>query len=67
MDLLLVLTMLLPHHSDLVLLRRGLKFLTNFAVEVRYPGQNATKRQGKSAFRWVGRVRDRCRTALGIR
>jgi HEPN domain-containing protein len=49
-NLTLVLDRLLPHHSELISLRRGLKFLNLFAVEIRYPGENATKRQGQSAF-----------------
>lgn len=58
---------LLPHHARLRSLRRGLLFLTNFAVEPRYPGDNTTKRQAASALRWAGRVRDVCRTLLGVR
>src|SRR4051812_33584276 len=34
--------LLLPHHSSLRPLKRGLIFLTAFAVETRYPGENAT-------------------------
>ncbi len=62
-----LLTPLLPHHPTLRLLRRGLNFLTNFAVNPRYPGKNTTKRQAASALRWGGRVRDACRTLLGMR
>jgi HEPN domain-containing protein len=57
---------LLPHHSRLRPLRRGLVFLTNFAVEPRYPGDNTTKRQAASALRWTGKVRNACRTILGV-
>ena len=35
-------------------LRRGLLFLSNFAVVPRYPGEN-TSRQATSALRWAGR------------
>ena len=42
-------------------------FLTDFAVEYRYPGDNASKRQAQAALRWAGRVRDACRALLGIR
>ena len=31
-----------PHHPRLRSLRRGLLFLTNFAVEPRYPGDNTS-------------------------
>ena len=35
----------------------GLRFLTDFAVDTRYPGDNATKWQAKAAVRWAKRVR----------
>lgn len=66
-DLNALLTLLLPHHSAFTTLRRGLGFLTGFAVEVRYPGENATKRQAVSAQRLASRVRDACRNLLGLR
>src|SRR5262245_40440222 len=37
-DLLRLLTDLLPHYPSLVKLRRGLAILTDYAVDVRYPG-----------------------------
>src|SRR5262249_39402797 len=43
---------LLLHHRSLRSLRRGLAFLTNFAVDIRYPGDYATKRQAVSALRF---------------
>jgi HEPN domain-containing protein len=58
---------LLPHHPSMRGLRRGLDFLTNFAVNPRYPGKNATKRQAASARRWAGKVRQACRSLLGIK
>jgi HEPN domain-containing protein len=66
-DLDRLLTQLLPHHPFLRSHRRGLAFLTNFAIGTRYPGDNARKRQAVSAFRCAGRVRDACRALLGIR
>jgi HEPN domain-containing protein len=62
-----LLALLLARHASLRPLQRGLKFLTRFAVGIRYPGQNATKRQTRSALRWAERVRDACRLLLGIR
>ena len=62
-----LLSLLLPSHPPLGALRRGLKFLIQFAVEVRYPGFRASKRQAASAVRWGGTVRDACRTVLGLR
>lgn len=61
-----LLALLLPYHPTLRTLRRGLKFLSNFAVAVRYPGEDATRRQAEAALRWAGRVRDACRTLLGV-
>jgi HEPN domain-containing protein len=58
---------LLPHHPSLRSFRRGLEFLTDFAVDVRYPGKRARKRQAAAAIRWVSRVRTEARALLGIR
>jgi HEPN domain-containing protein len=58
---------LLPHHPPLRSFRHGLEFLTDFAVDVRYPGKKARKRQATAALRWVDRVRTEARTLLGIR
>jgi HEPN domain-containing protein len=44
-DLEVLLTMLGPHHPTLQPLRRGLLFLSEFAVEPRYPGTSPNKRQ----------------------
>src|SRR2546421_347001 len=46
-----LLTPLLLRYSSLRSLRRGLIFLTNFAVTIRYPGDKASKRQATSALR----------------
>src|SRR2546428_12498483 len=59
-------TFLLPHHPSLRGWRRGLTFLTNFAVAIRYPGDNASKRQAIAALRWAERVRTICRQLLGL-
>jgi hypothetical protein len=42
-------------------------FLTRFAVETRYPGDKASKREARAALRWAGKVRDAVRLLLGIR
>ncbi len=57
---------LTPHHSSLRGLRRGLLFLSDFAVTPRYPGEDATKRQASAALRWMRRVRGVVRGLLGI-
>src|SRR5476651_1854000 len=41
-DLEEILDLALPHDKSLAGLRRGLVFLTDFAVDYRYPGENAT-------------------------
>src|SRR6516225_9915588 len=66
-DLDQLLNELLVHYPQMRALRRGLRFLTDFAVEPRYPGEWSTKRQAISALRWAGRVRDACRRLLGLR
>jgi HEPN domain-containing protein len=61
-----LLALSLPHHASLRSLRRGVIFLTDFAVDIRYPGEHATKRQAASALRWAGKVRDACRVILNL-
>ena len=65
-NLIALLPLLVPHYRSLRRFRRGLDFLTRFAVETRYPGETATKRQAASARRWAAEVRDACRTLLGL-
>jgi HEPN domain-containing protein len=65
-NLIALLPLLTPHHRSLQALRRGLDFLTRFAVDTRYPGDYATKRQALAAMRWADRVRAACRAILGI-
>jgi HEPN domain-containing protein len=63
----LLLTALAPYHTTLRPLRRGLLFLSVFAVDTRYPGASASKRQAAAALRWAIRVRTTARAILGIR
>lgn len=65
-DLESLLVLLMPQDPALRKLRRGLEFLTRFAVDTRYPGDDATTRQAQSALRWAARVRDACRALLGL-
>jgi HEPN domain-containing protein len=65
-DLEVLLIALKPHHPTLWSLRRGLIFLTDFAVGTRYPGKNASRRQAGAALRWADRVRTLARALLGI-
>lgn len=60
-------TLLPAHSAALRPLRRGLSFLSEFAVDTRYPGDRSSKRQAVAALRWAGRVRAVCRDLLGIR
>jgi HEPN domain-containing protein len=62
-----LLNLVLPHQPSFGRWRRGLRFLTGFAVDPRYPLLKTTKRQAASARRWAGKVRDACRSLLGIR
>jgi len=62
-----LLALLLAHYAALSRCRRGLRFLTGFAVDPRYPLLRTTKRQAASALRWAAKVRNACRTLLGLR
>lgn len=65
--LVLLLATLVTQHPELRTFRRGLIFLTPFAVETRYPGDNASKRQASAALKWAARVRAKARQLLGLR
>jgi hypothetical protein len=62
-----LLGLLQPHHGHLRALRRGLVFLTRFAVDTRYPGYYARRRQASAALRWATVVRANARAILGLR
>ncbi len=66
-NLVALLPWLVPNYLSLRPLRRGLDFLTRFAVVTRYPGDNATKRQAQAALRWAGKARHACRNLLGLK
>ena len=66
-DLLALLAALSPHPESLLLLRRGLEFLTQFAEGPGYPGFSARKRQAAAALRWAHPVRDACLSLLGVK
>lgn len=65
-DLEKLLDLLLPHDSPLRGLRRSSVFLSQFAVDYRYPGESAKTRQAKAALRSVNRVREKLRRRLGL-
>ena len=56
-----LLGVLRPHYPGLFALRRGLLFLSRFAVDVRYPGFRARRRQGDVAHFRVGYSRNELR------
>src|SRR5262249_8661145 len=62
-----LLTPLLRHHPTLWSLRRGLLFLSDFAVDSCYPGHTASKCQATSALHWARQVQTAARGLLGIR
>ncbi len=66
-NLVSLLPLLRPHFPSIQSLRRGTDFLTRFAVDTRYPGHRATKRQADSSLRWAQRVRDTVRPWLGLK
>src|SRR5262245_59537126 len=53
---------LLPNDPNLKRYRRGMRFLTRFAVATRYPGDGVNKRQLMASFRWATKVRAEVRT-----
>ena len=57
---------LLGNHPSLRSLKRGMTFLSRFAVDTRYPGEDATRRQAQAAIRWMERLRKEARQLLGI-
>ena len=65
-DLNILRTHLVGSHPSFRPWKRGLIFLTRFAVETRYPGEDATRRQAQAALRWMERVRKEARQLLGI-
>lgn len=61
-----LLMLLAGRHPTLRRQRRGLVFLTGFAVDTRSPGAHASKRQAAAAVRWATRVRTAARGLLGL-
>ena len=61
-----LLLLLLPHDASLKRLRRPLVTLTRYAVDYRYPGESATKREATAALRQATKVREKIRGRLGL-
>jgi HEPN domain-containing protein len=66
-DLTILLLQLIPADATLRPLGRGLKSVTRYAVEYRYPGMNTTSRQARAAYRKGQSVREETRRRLGLR
>ena len=65
-DLKVLVGLLLPTLPNLKSLNRGADFLTRFAVETRYPGEGASKRQAVASLRWAAKIRLVVRSQLGL-
>ncbi len=61
-----LLELLLPHDATLAPLRRCLRSLSRYAVEYRYPGLRATRREMAAALGHAERVRRELRLRLGL-
>ena len=65
-DLAYILDLLLPGDATLAPLRRKADSLTQYAVDYRYPGLMASKRQMEAALRHVDQIRLECRSKLSL-
>lgn len=65
-DLQRLLVYLLPHESSLRPFQRRLVSLSRYAVDYRYPGFSASRRQMHAALRHAERVRLKLRAILGL-
>ncbi|MCU0979013.1 MAG: hypothetical protein MUF25_07575 [Pirellulaceae bacterium] len=55
-----------PHDASLRSLRRALVALSRYAVDYRYPDENATKREAAAALQQATKVRAQIRLRLGL-
>lgn len=65
-DLTILLHQLMPIDAALTLLKRGLKGVSRYAVEYRYPGMNTTGRQARAAYQKARVSRGEIRKRLGL-
>jgi HEPN domain-containing protein len=61
-----LLRLLLPRDAALRTLHRRLKSLSRYAVDFRYPGKRAFRRQAQTALRHAEEVRREVRARLGL-
>jgi HEPN domain-containing protein len=66
-DLADLIDLLAPGHAAFGRLRRIADALTQYAVNYRYPGEMASKRQMDSALRHADRIRLECRSRLALK
>lgn len=64
-DLEVLLELALPINSDLEHIRDPLLLLNDYAVDIRYPGEAATKEEAQDAVRAMRIVRDQIRQQIG--
>ncbi len=65
-DLSILLQQLIPKDPTLAPLKRGLKGVSRYAVEYRYPGMNTTGRQARAAYKKALVIRGEIRNRLGL-
>jgi len=65
-DLEILLGLAIPASPDLEVIRARLLLLNDYAVDVRYPGESATKDEARAAVQAVRTVRALIRPELGI-
>jgi HEPN domain-containing protein len=65
-NLLDLLILILPRDAALRTLRRKLRSLTRYAVDIRYPDTRTTKKQAQAALRHAEEVRREIRTRLRL-
>jgi HEPN domain-containing protein len=61
-----LLALIVPKEPTIIRLRRLLTGLSRYAVEFRYPGKSATKRQAAAALANVTQIRLEVRKSLGL-
>ena len=65
-DLVDIIDLLLPGDATVARLRRQAGSLTRYAVDYRYPGEMASKRQMEAALRHADQIRLECRGKLNL-
>jgi HEPN domain-containing protein len=66
-DLEILAKLCIPSLPELTALMDGLRFLTSFAVEIRYPGTSAARRDAKRCWQAALQARDLIRGKQGLR